>query len=391
MSVIINLGDGVTFTISVNNQSGFLYGAYQDYGNGYVVDLHTLLKNVSKASLANYVYFLTHEKRPVVVDQDILNGCLEIYHITEDKNYFCHLMGQLHKFWTLLSPILYGDEVHPHVKQDIYLYCPYQVLPKSYLNNKVFFNEWLKLNLNKEIVLNDDQKFKYQQHIEDDNQYNQQHTATYVTPHDVKVTKLFTNIFIKTYYNDSIEGEEIYLNPDDGSVTSSLSTINHRMNGYCIDYNPNGEMISKVYRVDDAIIGVFTSYYPDGVVRSQLEFNNDKIVKASREWYDDANHTLKTEKEYINGCVMGATMYYLDGDSAKIDFVYSDDDGSHLHSITMFNRDGGYMIWRIICGLTSQSRSKQTFFDREGKVVKEEIFESGWTYDYEDRQWCLWN
>lgn len=385
MSVIINLGDKVTFTVSVDNQSGFLYGAQQDYGDGYVVDLHSLLKGISKANLAHYVYFLTHERKPVVVDQEILIGCFEIYHITDDKNYFSHLMRQLHKFWTLLSPILYGNEVNDNVKRDIYLCCPYQVLPKSYLNNKVFFDEWLKLNFNKNFTLNDDQNFNYKK-MEVEGQCSLY--ITYSNSHNSKVYKKIgqDDSGTQTTYNGRIEGEWDYVRQGYKTINNSVDGL---PNGYCIEYNKNGQICHENYMINGDREGIGRGYYPNGKIRYEDEYQGGKIVNGCKEWYDDEQHSLRLEVFRENDSVVKTKMYYPDTDYAIIltreKYSYED---HNVKSITMFNKDN-VMLWEIIYGEESQPPAKQTFYDPDKNIVEEKFFGKYWEYHYEEREWIL--
>jgi hypothetical protein len=98
MKVIIDVGYEVTFEVGINKQSGYLFEMYQFTGDKTIVDLKTLLKNVSDVGITNYAYFLRAENTTPVIDQDEMIECLEIYHFTEDKNYLFYLVEQLHKF-----------------------------------------------------------------------------------------------------------------------------------------------------------------------------------------------------------------------------------------------------------------------------------------------------
>ena len=147
-TVVIDVGYDVTFTVTVNSRSGILYQLYHDMtvinssstsssSNNHNINnsketirLVGILRNsrlsslISNVSITVYVAFLRNTTDNKIVDQDTLLGCLLIFSLTEDRNFFDFLLQQLFKLWTLLSTVLSEESLPTEVKQEVWRYCP---------------------------------------------------------------------------------------------------------------------------------------------------------------------------------------------------------------------------------------------------------------------------
>jgi len=68
-------------------------------------DLETFLGNTNQVAVTIYVQFLKGNKFDII-DRDTMIGCLRIYSLTEDRNFFRYILSQLFTYWTLLSVVL---------------------------------------------------------------------------------------------------------------------------------------------------------------------------------------------------------------------------------------------------------------------------------------------
>jgi antitoxin component YwqK of YwqJK toxin-antitoxin module len=375
MEVIIDVGYGVTFSVQIDEQSGYLFHMYQYGGNEAIIDLKMLLKNVSDISITNYAYFLRGTSTTVIIDQDNMMESLEIYHITEDKNYFSYLISQLHKFWTLLSPVLYSNDVNSNVKRDVYLHCPHLLLPKLYLNNKLFMDEWIKLNIDKEIILNGNEKFKYgtteQKSVNDT--YN--NTANKDKINQQIMFAQGAKIHQRSY-NDKGQGETKIIDKD--NVTRSIeSYINGLKFGPVFSYDENTIKKIQYYLINNKEEGVETSFYPSGQIWTETQYHNCVVNGTFKDWYDDTNHTLKKVGEFQDGKHVGVSKYfYLDGD--HIDITYDDE---YYHTLIFFDATNK-LTDKIIYGYPTV----RIFYNDNGEVVEEKTYGPNWSYDVETRE-----
>jgi len=351
MSVIIDLGDKVLFTVPINDKSGFLYGMRQDMGNEAVVDLKYLLKSVSDISLTDYVYFLTHDtQRSVIFEQDIMIDCLKIYNITGDDNYFQYLITQLHRFWTLLSPILYSSNVNidHNIMWDIHLHTPRQLLPQSYVNNKVFYNSWLERNNGKDIVLNDIQKFTYKtkkgEVVNDEISGSEVVNSEVVDSQIIKYVDLSIDI-VKiispdseiTQCNKKIQGK--YTIKQHLIPASNAWYINDKPNGpETYHYSDTQKLMSKVYNHNGLKHGLYTTFYRNGNIMDEIVYDNG-VIKGKRSWYNDRVSTLRSQELYVSGTPVESKHFYPDGHHADITYSPTEHMGSVKdHTITMFDQ-----------------------------------------------------
>jgi len=422
MSVNIDLGDKVVFTVPVDTKSGFLYGIYQDANatgvsdnSGVVVtvDLKSLLKRATDISLTNYVYFLTHDKtninnESVILDQQLMVDCLDIYNITGDDNYFNYLLVNMHKFWTLLSLILYDPDfgINVNVLWDIHLHTPYQLLPNKLINNKLFHDNWLKLNTEKQIILNGDQNFIYTV-IQSKDVNDNEHTINTITTysHDnnhCEVQKeVLTNINNKVisefnYYNGDLYGMFINTYPD--TLTEVLIIINDEPSGPYKGYYVNGQLRHSNYCLNDNIWGTEFIFDKDGNIVGENMYHDD-LRESGKQWIVTDNNKqrrLLLETTYVSGLPKRKKYIYSNGNyiisilpatSKRRDMDGSDGGDGDIwmftdgQTMTLYDQHN-IPIWEIVYG----NPTKQYFFEN-GKLVGSDSRYDYEVYNYIDEQW----
>lgn len=89
---------------------------------------------------------------PVINDVNQLLLCFFMESFFVDSSFLIYLIGQAHGLW---------KDFLPHIQRlpderTIYLYSPYEFIPDDYRQKASFFDEWLALNDNKQVILNRD-------------------------------------------------------------------------------------------------------------------------------------------------------------------------------------------------------------------------------------------
>jgi len=169
LTINIDVGHDIVIPVTINDKSGVLYDLHHDIEIKTPFQLMKYLTTSSRwssvideTSITFYVAFLSG-KQLTIIDRGIMTACLLIYSLLDDKNFFNLLLEQLLQRWTLLSSVLYSVEDYQlpeEVKYDIFLLCPEMLLPKRYLNDKIFMESWTKLNTERMITLNNFEEFE---------------------------------------------------------------------------------------------------------------------------------------------------------------------------------------------------------------------------------------
>jgi len=172
LDIKIDVGQDVIRTVTINEKSGTLYDLHSDLELTQPFNLPNYLKTNSRwssqidaTSITFYVTFLssTDYSKLVIIDRDLMAACLVIYRLLGDENFFALLLEQLLQRWTLLSLVLYNSEDYQlpeEVKYDVFLRCPEMLLPKKYITDKIFMENWYKSNTENTITLNDFEWFE---------------------------------------------------------------------------------------------------------------------------------------------------------------------------------------------------------------------------------------
>jgi len=377
--VSIDVGYKVILSVSVNDKSGYLYDHYQSYGSNIPVDLITLLKgDMFNTSITNYVYFLLHSNDSnidnVIFNTDTMLGNLEIYHITEDNNYFTYLIGQLHAFWTLLSPVLYNPKLNINVKWDIYLHCPHHFLPASFIDNHLLFKQWLSNNENKIIILNGNEEFKFKQNSYDQITTNYSN-CTIGNRVEVNINKSKTGVTTNSEsYSDEVRGHYKihgqFSVTDDDIVVTSHNHINGKTYGPTVETEKSNKVRSTGYVIDGVKNGLVTHYYPTGNVKFEIMYKNGKQHGQMKVWRDrnhdhDHDHILNHTIEYCEGRVLSITFYSLNSNE-----YYTNTYGptGDIETETYFSTVTHIPIKQFIY---NNKITRTLYFDEQGEVITE--------------------
>jgi len=441
ISVNVDVGCDVIFTVSVNSRSGFLHTMASDLGinssssnnntsssssssSSATIKLDEFLRLskfaplINSASFTAYVLFLRGIENKII-DRDVLTGCLLIYNHTEDRNFFEWQLKQLFDHWTLLSPVLTDGEVPEDVVSDVWLRCPQQLLPKCYLNNTKFMDKWLNDkdnnndNNNKKVILNEHETLSYQvmstvNSVADQSSINQSgdEVSTYLTylrvqPDDDDLLEIRSINRVNTYmshtkrvytfttYNMNGHGlvtdkhHKQYKNPDGTPLdTEVITTIDvyykDRKTGPQTAHR-DGELKAVGYQDNNNFIGRYTYYYKSGNISTVKVYDNKGQQLYSDDYYDDHNNTLFRHVDFLDGKENFETIYLDDGEYAEVQ--------KEPRVVKFF--DANNVLRRRITDFDVSNQIKQDIlYDEDGVTVISQIeFGPNWYFDHYYGTW----
>lgn len=109
-------------------------------------DITVLIPNKFHTNIYNYVSFLNGEE-PIINDEKVLIDCFDIESYFEHKEYFDYLVECVVKNYSLFELVI-REKIRKEIQKEIYLVCPYTLLPESYRQDKVFLNSWIEESKN---------------------------------------------------------------------------------------------------------------------------------------------------------------------------------------------------------------------------------------------------
>lgn len=453
--VKVDVGYDVVFTVSVNGRSGLLYTMARDLAvtnepattatianNDKVIKLDNYFKMSKLAALINdassvvYTLFLRRLDNEII-DRDVLTGCLAIYSLTEDHNFFDWLLQQLFDYWTLLSPVLTDEELHEDIINDVWLRCPQQLLPKYLLKDSSFMANWYSCNQDsKEVILNRREKLAYKVvHIAKSvsnstlsNQPGDEKTTTlsYVRPQSqsrngqldviqsihkvesyVKKVSQPHQISQTNQVNLDDQGnqtdlvEKVYSYCEHNSVKHGVMIEDHsavagrllsgyqstkvikilnqgRETGPIINYRSNS-LKTRGYQDDDKVIGLYTHYYDTGKISAVKFYDNDGQQLYSDDYYNDSRNTLARHVDFVDGKEHFEIEYLDGGRYAEVQ--------TQPRQIDFF--DANKMLRRRIIDFDVFGKSKlDVYYAKDGvTVTKQQQYGDNWCFDHYHRIW----
>lgn len=136
----------------------------QQHDNNCISHVTIYVPHKYVAIIDNYI-----EKLNVVIDDsnelqtindgDTLIQCFDMCIYFFDNEYFNYLMCQLFNNWLLLSPSVHDSSINPYLQRQILLHCPYQMLPKVYIDDKIFFDAWMQIHEHKSTTIGNTRYF----------------------------------------------------------------------------------------------------------------------------------------------------------------------------------------------------------------------------------------
>jgi len=372
-TIHISVGHGVIKQVSINKNSGLLWSLHQDVSHDIPYNLTQYLttssqwsSSIDETSVTIYVYFLLGNEA-VIIDRDIMTSCFLIYSLLEDTNFFKFLMDQMLQRWTLLSQILYNTDDYSlpdDTKDDIFLLCPQMLLPKKYINDKIFMDSWMVKHNKQIITLNNVEKFEVTCTVttETDNDYRLDNDDDYDDDYDNNDD----NIIVHQEIYDSIYTQPIEIINPTSSDTDDIYDGNENVVNYM-------SVTKKTYTLDNIFIesasdqkktynhlvqgkNLYTywvskkdekrtrmsTYINNLLFGPQIQYLNDEIFEDK---YDEYSHSIGDIKVYgKGGQLLEYTRISLDGNSRTYEY-YSD--SGNLDYIRQSNKDNDD-YWQIV-------------------------------------------
>jgi len=414
LTVTIYVGYSATFEVKVNPSSGYLYTMALSLQSlpqmtvitttpattapiimtPLLVDLEEFLKDINVVAVTTYVCALLGDLMDITIS-DVAAGCLQIYSKTEDKNFFHHMLSQLFANWTLLSPVLYEDNIgiNNYLIEEVWTCCPRQVLPRWFLNNELHMKHWLGENSNRDVLLNNNERCQYKiKEISSTKNFRELYDANGTSTvsictsdfrrkiDDFRVTVTDSS---KTCINaDGTErskcvGHEQYrhfkgcppITSRHGLFTSSLSDEEDRIITHVIfsgrTYGPtmtkgkDGYPLLTGYSYKNISVGETITYHKGGRLRtiSKHDVNGEEV--SVDKYRDDEHNTLLSHTDFTeDGDLNHFVQHNLDGGRLEID----DDD-----LMSVYGPDG-----KLRCQITNVldlGDKQMTVYDSDGVII----------------------
>ena len=126
-----------------------------------------------------YVEVLLGHK-PTITSAEELLQCLSIEDYYEDKEFLIYLVSEAYKFWSIVTPYLPDDD-------EVWLRSPYEFVPVNLRTQQAFFDDWLAINANKEVVLDDNRVYHTDLTYYDEGRKQKREVDIYHTVNEEKV------------------------------------------------------------------------------------------------------------------------------------------------------------------------------------------------------------
>jgi antitoxin component YwqK of YwqJK toxin-antitoxin module len=245
-------------------KSEYIKSLVQDVGDSTIV-----IPQQYTSIINNYISYLKGNQDDIIIT-DSLYFSMAMYF--DDIKYSDYLFQQLFDHWSNAIKVKICAEFNDDLQWLIYLHCPYDFVPKSFVENVSFMKQWTQYNQNKIIKVNNSLTY-----------YN---NVTSVNPDGETVTK--------TYHVDSSDDN---INNSNNSNNSSSS---------CKEIGYSKTIV----------------YYPSGLQRCEYESTNNKKNGLWKEWYDNHQHCLKKQCNFIDDELSGLWKYWYETGRLKSEGDY---------------------------------------------------------------------
>lgn len=424
----VDVGYDVPIEVNITANSGLIYDVQVGMQHQEPVAIKEHLRRVSDFSISLYIYFLRHYPLSVITpdntspseteetddqlsaydgqitDRSTMLDCLTIYSLTDDVNFFRFLLQQLFRRWTLLSPVLYSQELPPESKWEIWLNCPYQLLPDIWLNDKSFMASWSARKDNKKVTLNGNELLEYKTEVSSDDsgetdsdQLNEEKSARYYNNTTEEELRLETNTGTKNgrllysdihnHFNHTEHGPSVVEQQENGRSRLYKGFIKDESAGPEKFYTEE-RLLEESYFVDCRLYGQTRLYYPNGQLHMVRTLVGGIRDGPTLSWYDDVNHTLKKDVNWRHGQLVAASFYNLDGSYIVADILPHTLPRDSVIALTFYGANG--KVIRKINRPFTQSKDKyDTHFDAHGNVVQDEPKNPDSVYYIDANTWTL--
>jgi len=437
VTINVNIGYEIIIPVTINYDTGLLFTLAEQLCGEETLDMKLILPNFDEFATTLYTYFISGKNMTdvYVTDRQTMIKCLSIYDLVGDTNFFNWLLTSLFKLWTVLSPIMYSNQVSEEVRWDLWLRCPHQLLPDYHVADPDFQKVWLRRDNNKSVTINDNEHFFYEVIITstetgtDDNDGDDIITTTKTiktTGYDRPNTKISNNyvqekrngqttiIDYNTTFNDVKHG---ITNTEycDGEYFYPGVEIYHCVNG--MEYGPyntyiEGKLQSQYYNINGHKQGLLTKYFVENVNNSI----NEKRIACERHYKDGRCHgeeigycntTSTPRKKFVNewdhGQCVTHTQYYPC--HTRIKTTYKADGIIHIlpvsyefYTVTNIHENNNNykedkeekktLTRKITNPIDDKLTKHDIYYHSDGNIIKDNTYPDSWVYNISDRSWC---
>jgi len=241
-----------------------------------------------------YIDFLFGRRSTITSVEELLQ-CLAIEDYYEDKDFLIYLVSQAYKFWSIVAPYLPDDD-------EVWLRSPYEFVPGSLRNQEKFFNDWLELNANKQVVLNDNEIYYTNLTYYDANKKQRKEVDIYHTVNGKKVGYSFK---VGWYANPSIQG---------GQAQYRHNYKDGNQDGLWEAWYADGQAQYRWNYKDGKQDGLREAWYADGQREYRWNYKDGKWDGLWEHWYDNPKRQAMYRENYKDGKQDGLwEAWYVDG------------------------------------------------------------------------------
>jgi len=209
-----------------------------------------------------YVDFLLGHKPTIFTAEELLQ-CLAIEDYYEDKEFLIYLVSQAYKFWSTIFPYLPDDD-------EVWLRTPYEFVPVDLRNQEKFFNDWLELNANKQVVLDHDNVYHTVLTYYDTDKKQRKEVDIYHTVNGHNVGYSFK---VGWYANPSIQG---------GQAMYRHNYKDGKQDGLQEGWYENGQPKYRHNYKDGKWDGLQEGWYADGQPEYVQEYRMDFLISEQQ-------------------------------------------------------------------------------------------------------------
>jgi len=290
----------------------------------------------------NYVEFLTGEKQSLITSRDRLLLSFQLNTLFVDGSYFNYLVQQTFNNWSYMCNMVY-NEFNDDLQWLFFVHCPHDFIPKYLLDNNSFMIQWDKVNWNTVIHVNNDNEIYYNNNEKFNNGIRD--VTTYHTVNSKTKTQVENGSIVNyhakevgykkitTYYKDSnniasehhyVDGkkdgdwkrwynddqhrlryEEHYVDGKEDGVWRYWYDTQREINDQQTTGIPQGESLRHTEGGLRHIEDILKEKWLRCACRHTLEFEENyvdgKLDGTWRWWYNNDQHTLATEGQWVNG------------------------------------------------------------------------------------------
>jgi antitoxin component YwqK of YwqJK toxin-antitoxin module len=268
MSIVFNIQNKLVklpYDTAINSK--YIQDMLRGFGNNMEIVIPTKYLNI----VDNYVNFL-YDNFAIIRDRQYLKTCFIMSTYFEDDNYFNYLLQQLFDSWSYLFTIVYSN-ITKELQWHILTHCPYDFLPSHFTKNARFIRQWEKINNNKVVTINGEDKYyiNYQVNIFSNTSY----VSTELENYHTIGGKTVGDHLVSDYY-------------DNGQLNYRSHYVNGEKQGLSEHWHENGQLAYLNYWNDNLQHGSWRQWYQNGQAEFLHQYMDGKRQGLWEGWYNNS-------------------------------------------------------------------------------------------------------